>query len=122
MNNKLLLLVASINRINQRKSYTDIFTIMNPQYDFFDVLPTDQPSKLKILNNLRINDKLSLFDYHDNLIIKLRINYVIDFGSTIFIQVHKDHNMDKYMPYVIDIEKKTIKQISLNPNIKIINF
>jgi hypothetical protein len=122
MNNKLLLLVASINRIKQRKSYTDIFTIMNPQYDFFDILPTDQPSKIKILNNLRINDKLSLFDYYDNLIIKLKIIYVIDFGSTIFIQVHKDHDIDKYTPYVIDIEKKTIKQISLKPNIKIINF
>ena len=122
MNNKLLLIVASLNRIKNKESIAELFSIINPEYDFFDILPIDQHSKNKILNNLKINEKISLLDYHDNLIIKLKITYVIDFGSTIFVQVHKDHNMDKYIPYVIDINKKNIKPVSLNPNIKIINF
>ena len=122
MNNKLLLIVASLNRIKNKKNIAELFSIINPEYDFFDILPIDQASKNRILNNLKINEKISLLDYYDNLIIKLKITYVIDFGSTIFVQVHKDHNMDKYIPYVIDINKKIVKQVSLTPNIKIINF
>ena len=122
MNNKLLLIVASLNKMKNTKSFAELFSIINPEYDFFDILPIDQSSKNNILNNLKINEKISLLDYNDNFILKLKIIYIIDFGSTIFVQVNKDHNMDKYIPYVIDINKKNIKPISLNPNIKIINF
>lgn len=122
MNNKLLLIVASLNKMKNTKSFAELFSIINPEYDFFDILPIDQSSKNNILNNLKINEKVSLLDYNDSFILKLKIIYIIDFGSTIFVQVNKDHNMDKYIPYVIDIKKKNIKPISLNPNIKIINF
>lgn len=122
MNNKLLLIVASLNRIKLNKKPNELFQIINPEYDFFDILTVDMSSKNKIINNLKINEKISLFDYYDNLIIKLKIIYVIDFGNTVFIQLSKDHQMDKYINYVIDINNKIIKPISLTPNIKIINF
>ena len=122
MNNKLLLIVASLNRIKFNKKPNELFQIINPEYDFFDILTVDLSSKNKIINNLKINEKISLFDYYDNLIIKLKIIYVIDFGNTVFIQLSKDHQMDKYINYVIDINNKIIKPISLIPNIKIINF
>lgn len=122
MNNKLLLIIASLNRIKFNKKPNELFQIINPEYDFFDILTVDMSSKNKIINNLKINEKISLFDYYDNLIIKLKIIYVIDFGNTVFIQLSKDHQMDKYINYVIDINNKIIKPISLTPNIKIINF
>ena len=122
MNNKLLLIVASLNRIKFNKKSNELFQIINPEYDFFDILTVDMSSKNKIINNLKINENISLFDYYDNLIIKLKIIYVIDFGNTVFIQLSKDHQMDKYINYVIDINNKIIKPISLTPNIKIINF
>ena len=122
MNNKLLLIVASLNRIKFNKTPNELFPIINPEYDFFDILTADMSSKNKIINNLKVNEKISLFDYYDNLIIKLKIIYVIDFGNTVFIQLSKDHQMDKYINYVIDINNKIIKPISLIPNIKIINF
>ena len=122
MNNKLLLIVASLNRIKFNKKSSELFSIINPEYDFFDILTVDMSSKNKIINNLKINEKISLFDYYNNLIIKLKIIYVIDFGNTVFIQLSKDHQMDKYINYVIDINNKIIKPISLIPNIKIINF
>ena len=129
INKKLLIIVSYINKIKlikkiekNNENKVKIFQIMNPEYDFFDVIPIDQLSKNEILDNLKINDNLSFFDYDNKFVIKLKIIYVIDFGSSIFVQIEKNHNMDKYIYYVINIEENSVRQISHEANIKMINF
>tara|TARA_B100001093_G_scaffold499039_1_gene547862 strand:+ start:519 stop:881 length:363 start_codon:yes stop_codon:yes gene_type:complete len=120
MNNKLIIIVIYLFII--KKEELNLYSLSRISHDYFDIEINDPGDKEIVFKKIKSNVKIKALDFDGNLLKNLKIINIVDFNEFIFVQIDKNHELDKYHDYQIDLNNLTIKPTSKEPNIKIVNF